>query len=86
MTSQKRTIKRICLWADQEFQQNEIKKLNKKFSVDILSTKIRGGTAFGAEQKICELKKRISKLKRIKSKSKVIMPTMLIKKATDIMN
>ena len=55
--------------------------LNKKFSVDILSTKISGGTAFSAEQKICELKKRISKLKRIKSKSKVIMPTMLIKKA-----
>ena len=39
------------------------------------------------EQKIHKLKKkRISKLKGIKSKAKVIMPTMLIKNSTDNMN
>ena len=39
------------------------------------------------EQKIHKIKKkRISKLKGIKSKAKVIMPTMLIKNSTDNMN
>ena len=36
--------------------------------------------AFNAEQKIRQLKRRILKLKGKKSKSKVIMPMMLIKK------
>ena len=49
-------------------------------------TKIHDGKAFGAEQKICELKKRIWKLQRIKSKLKVITPTMPIKKSTDNMH
>ena len=45
MTSQKkRNNKRMRLQADQEFQQNEIKKLNGKFSVDMFSTKIHGRT------------------------------------------
>ena len=47
------------LQVDQEFQQNEIKNLNKKYNVEIISTKIHGGKVFVAEQKICELKKRI---------------------------
>ena len=54
--------------------------------VDMFSTKIRGGKAFGAEQKIHKLKKRISKLKEIKNKSKPIKPIMLIKKLTDNVN
>ena len=45
MTSQKkRNNKRMRLQADQEFQQNEIKKLNGKFSVDMFSAKIHGRT------------------------------------------
>ena len=45
LTSQKkRNNKRMRLQADQEFQQNEIKKLNGKFSVDMFSTKIHGRT------------------------------------------
>ena len=42
---------------DQEFQKNEIKELNKRYNVRMFFTKIRGGKAFAAEQKIRELKK-----------------------------
>ena len=81
-----RNNKRMLLQGDQEFQQNEIKKLNENISVDMTSTKIRGEKAFGTEKKIRELKKRVLKFKGIKSKSKVITPMMLIKKSTDNMN
>ena len=46
------------LQVDQELQKNDIKELNKKYNVEIFSTKIRGGKAFAAEQKIRELKKK----------------------------
>ena len=45
------------LQTDGEFQQTAIKKLNKKFDVDMYSTNLRGGKSFAAEQKIRELKK-----------------------------
>ena len=83
---QKRNNKKMRLQVDQEFQQNEIKHLNKKFQVEIFSTKVRSGKAFAAEQKIIESKKRISKLNSIQSKSKQITPQMLIKKSIDNMN
>ena len=53
---QKRTGK-MRLQTDLEFKQNEIKKLNDKFNVDMFHTKIRGGKAFAGEQKIREFKK-----------------------------
>ena len=49
----KRTGK-MRLQTDLEFKQNEIKKLNDKFNVYMFYTKIRGGKAFAAEQKIRE--------------------------------
>ena len=49
----KRTGK-MRLQTDLEFKQNEIKKLNDEFNVDMFHTKIRGGKAFAAEQKIRE--------------------------------
>ena len=49
----KRTGK-MRLQTDLEFKQNEIKKLNDQFNVDMFHTKIRGGKAFAAEQKIRE--------------------------------
>ena len=52
----KRTGK-MRLQTDLEFKQNEIKKLNDQFNVDMFHTKIRGGKAFAAEQKIREFKK-----------------------------
>ena len=60
------------LQVDQELQKNDIKELNKKYNVEIFSTKIRGGKAFAAEQKIRELKKKdikaqVDKIKNGKS-------------------
>lgn len=37
---------------DQEFKQNEIKKLNSKYNIEMSRTKLRGGKAFETEQKI----------------------------------
>ena len=49
--SQKRT-ERMRLQTDLEFKQNQIKKLNNEFDVEMFYTKVRGGKAFAAEQKI----------------------------------
>ena len=48
---------KMRLQVDLEFQQNEIKKLNQKYNVEMFCTKIRGGKAFAAEQKLENLKK-----------------------------
>ena len=45
------------LQTDLEFNQNKTKQLNKKFDVDMFHTKVRGGKAFAAEQKLREFKK-----------------------------
>ena len=47
---------RMRLQTDLEFQQNKIKKLNKKYNVEMFSSKTRGGKAFAAKQKIREFK------------------------------
>ena len=39
------------------FLQNEIKRLNEKYHVDMFTTNIRGSKAFFLKQKISELKK-----------------------------
>ena len=39
---------RMRLQTDLEFQQNEIKNLNKKYNVEMFSTRVRGGKAFAA--------------------------------------
>ena len=44
------------LQRDQEFNERNIKELNKKFDVEMYSTHLRGGKDFAAEQKNCELK------------------------------
>ena len=61
----KRNSKRMRLQADQVFQQNEIKKLNEKFSVNMFFDKNWHWKRLKVitEQKIRELKKKISKLK-----------------------
>ena len=80
----KRKKNKMRLQVDQEFQKNNIKELNKRYNVEMFSTKIRGGKAFAAEQKIKELKKRISKLRLRKSKSENLHK--LIKMFLDNMN
>ena len=50
------------LQVDNEFQQVKKEDLNDKFNVTIFTTSLSGGKAFAAEQKIRELKSRISTL------------------------
>ena len=64
----KRNGKEMKLQVEQEFQQLKINDLNKQNSVKMFSTSLRGGKAFAEEQKIRELKTRISKLKGQKLK------------------
>ena len=76
------------LQTDLEFKQNKIFKLHKKYNVEIFPTAIRGGKAFAAEQKLQELKKRISKLLVLQrnSKAKVKSPNCIIQKAVENIN
>ena len=78
---------RMRLQADLEFKQNQIKKLNDEFNVDMFHTRVRGGKAFAAEQKIREFKKILLRSKRLeKDRGKRIKPNDLIRKAAQNMN
>ena len=66
-----RKNKNTRLQVDNEFQQVKIKDPNDKFNVTMFTTSLRGGKAFAAEQKIRELKSRISKLKAIPHKKRL---------------
>ena len=57
------------LQTDLEFQQNDIKKLNKKYNFEMFSTSVRGGKAFADEQKVREFKKML-KAKRLNKRNK----------------
>ena len=58
----KRKGKKMKLQVNQGFKQVKIKDLNDLNNVEMFSTSLREGKAFAAEQKIRELKARISKL------------------------
>ena len=78
---------KIKLQTDQEFQQNEITRLNASNNITMFATKTRGGKAFAAEQKIRELKEILLKSKRIEKRlGKRLKPNELIKKATNNLN
>ena len=55
---------KMTLQTDLEFNQNANKRLNKEFSVEIFHTRVPGGKAFAAEQKIREFKKILLQSKR----------------------
>ena len=75
------------LQTDLEFKQDQIKKLNNEFNVQMFHTKVRGGKAFAAEQKIREFKKNLLRSKRLEKFTKNrIKPNDLIKKAAQNMN
>ena len=66
----------------EQFRQREIQKLDQKYNFLMFHTKMRGGKAFAAEQKIREFKKILQKSKRIhkpsltkKNKPKKTNPT-----------
>ena len=65
----KRKRKRMRLQADNEFQKVKLKHLNDENNVDMFTSSVRGGKAFAAEQKLRELKTRISKLNAQSRKS-----------------
>ena len=73
---------------DLEFQQNEIKKSNNKYNVEMFSTKTSSGKAFAAEQKIRDFKKVLFKSKRLHKSTKTsrLNSEKLIKNAVKNMN
>ena len=78
---------KMHLQTDLEFKQNQIKNVNDEFNVDMFHTKVHGGKAFAAEQKIREFKKILLRSKRFeKNSNKRIRPNGLIKKAAQKMN
>ena len=78
---------KMRLQVDLEFQQNKIKELNKKYNVDMFSTKNRGGKAYAAEQKIREFKKILFKIKKTYNRlKKILNSAKLIKKTVQDMN
>ena len=82
------TDEKMRLQTDLEFQQNRIKKLNKKYNVDMFSTKVKGGKAFKAEQKIREFKNLLFKSKKLNKATKMgrVDPRKLIRNAVQNMN
>ena len=75
------------LQVDLEFQQNKIKELNKKYNVQMFTTKNRGGKAYFAEQKIREFKKILFRIKKShKRLKKRLNSAKLIKQAVQNMN
>ena len=77
------------LQVDLEFQQNEIKRLNKKYDVEMFSSHVRGGKAYAAVQKIREFKKLLFKSKKAHkaiSTNARFNPKKLIHEATANMN
>ena len=75
------------LQTDLEFKQNEIKKINEEYDVEMFHTKVRGGKAFAAEQKIGQFKKLLLKGKRLEKEGrKRLKPLQLISNVTKNMN
>ena len=74
-------IGKMRLQTDLEFNQNQIKKLKNDFHVEMFHTKVQGGKAFAAEQKIREFKKILSRSKRFeKLRKNRIKPSDFIRK------
>ena len=82
----KKNWKQTDLQIDLEFKQNQIKKLNDEFNIEMFHTKMRGGKAFAAEQKVREFRKILLRSKRCEKKPRKnrINPNDLIKKAAQI--
>ena len=62
---EEKKVQKTRLQTDQEFKQEKIFELNKKYNGEMFSTTVRGGKAFAAKQKLRELKKRIFRLKAL---------------------
>ena len=74
----KRKNRNMRLQVHNQFQQVKTKDSNDKYNVTMLTTSIRDGKAFAAQQKIMEIKSRIAKLKAISDKNKAKIPQTTI--------
>ena len=75
------------LQTDLEFKQNQIKKLNGEFNIEMFHTRVRGEKALAAEQKIRQFKKNLLRSKRLeKNRGKRIKPNDWIRKTAQNMN
>ena len=80
-------LSRMRLQTNLEFKQNQILKPNDEFNVDMFHTRLRGGKAFAAEQKIRVFKKLLLRGKRLeKQYGRRLKPLDLIRKVTQHMN
>ena len=75
----------LRLQTDQEFNQNEIKEITKKYNVVHFSSSVNNGHAVRAEQKIRKLKSQLKNFKRVLSSGK-LKPNEVLKKAIKNMN
>ena len=83
----KKRTGRMRLQTDLEFKQNQILKLKDEFNVETFHTRLRGGKAFAAEQKIRRFKKLLLRSKHLENQiGKRIKPNDLIRKAAQKMN
>ena len=80
--------KQMRIQTDLEFRQREIQKLDQIYNVLTFDTKIIGGKAYAAEQKIREFQKILQKSKRMhkSTSTKRIEPKKLIRCATNNVN
>ena len=77
----------IKIQRDREFEQNEIKRLNKKHNAHMFSSKNQGGKTFTVEEKIREFKRLLFKTKVLdRTLKKKIKPNKLIQKETNNLN
>ena len=85
ISEKSKTEKEMRIQTDREFEQNEIKRLNKKYKVHMFYSKVRGGKAFAVEQKIREFKKLLFRIKAWdKRLGKKIRPNKLIERRQTI--
>ena len=79
---------KMRLQTDLEFRQNKIKKLNKKYNIEMFRSRVRGGKAIATEQKIREFKKFLFQRKRLNkaTSTKRFDSRKLIREAAENMN
>ena len=65
------------LQTDFEFNQNQIKKLNDKFDIEMFQRKAREGKALAAEQKNREFKKILVRSKQFEKSKKIELNQMI---------
>ena len=79
---------KLRIQTDLEFRQNEMKKFNQKYNIEMFSTHVRRGKAYPAKQKIREFKKLLFRSRGLHkaTSTKRFNSRKLIRKAKENMN